>query len=168
MISGKRGKKMIWFILIAVLAVLDLTVKHGIEAMPDEKLPRDIPGTKGKAQIRKLHNDGFPLGVFRDYPELVRCLPLLVTSVLTARLSLLLPKKGKTFEKLGLALTIGGAVSNLFDRFYRRYVVDYLHVSAGPLKKIIFNLGDVLIALGAVVSLTASAVRAAARFVKKG
>lgn len=159
---------MIWFILIAVLAVIDLTVKHGIEAMEEKDFPREIPGTKGKAELRRLHNDGFPLGVFREFPELVRCLPLFVTSVLTARLSLLLPKKGRTLEKLGLALTIGGAVSNLFDRFYRRYVVDYIHVGIGPLKRIIFNLGDVLIALGGCVLLAASAARAAARFLKKG
>lgn len=159
---------MIWFLLIAVLAILDLTIKHGVEGMPDEEFPREIPGTKGKAELRKLHNDGFPLGVFREFPELVRCLPLLVTSLLTARLSLLLPKKGRTLEKLGLALTIGGAASNLFDRFFRRYVVDYIYVGIGPLKKIVFNLGDVLIALGGIVSITASAVRAAARFFRKG
>jgi signal peptidase II len=41
-------------------------------------------------------------------------------------------------------LVFGGAVSNLFDRIYRGYVVDYIHFSFGST----FNLADVLIVAG--------------------
>ena len=63
-------------------AVLDLVLKNGVEALPDRSFPRDVPGTGGKVQLRKLHNPGFPMGALKEKPELVRCLPLAVTSAL--------------------------------------------------------------------------------------
>ena len=47
---------------------------------------------------------------------------------------------------------IGGACSNLFDRFFRGYVVDYLYINKEPASKVIFNLGDVFIAGGTVLA----------------
>ncbi|MFR5731015.1 MAG: signal peptidase II [Clostridium sp.] len=38
---------------------------------------------------------------------------------------------------------LGGAVSNLYDRMIRHYVVDYFSIQCGKLKKVVFNLGDI-------------------------
>lgn len=56
--------------------------------------------------------------------------------------------EGKTVTKLGLALVIGGSLSNLYDRFVRRYVVDYFSFQFGVLKKVVFNLGDLFVFFG--------------------
>ena len=58
-------------------------------------------------------------------------------------------------EKAGVALMLGGAVSNTYDRVKRRYVVDYLAIRT-PHKKltdITFNLADLAIVGGALVML---------------
>ena len=143
-------------------AALDLVMKHGVESMPDSAFPRDIPGTGGKVQLRKLHNPGFPMGTLSGRPELVRGLPLAVVSVLTGRFLLLAQRPGKLAEKFGLAAVIGGGLSNLFDRIFRGFVVDYVHVKAGPLDRIIFNLGDVMIASGGALMAAAGFLRMAA------
>ena len=57
---------------------------------------------------------------------------------------------------------IGGAFSNLFDRFFRGYVVDYLYIDKEPVSKVIFNLGDVFIAAGTVLAGLSGLLRAAA------
>ena len=62
-------------------------------------------------------------------------------------------------RKLALATVIGGSLSNLYDRFVRRYVVDYFSVQIGPLKKVVFNLGDICVFLGSVVLILAELVR---------
>lgn len=153
----------------AAAAVLDLVLKNGVEALPDESFPRDVPGTGGKVQLRKLHNPGFPMGTLAGRPELVRGLPLAVVSVLTGRFLLLARERGKLPEKLGLAAVIGGGLSNLFDRFFRGFVVDYIHVKAGPLDRIIFNLGDAMIASGGALMAGTGFLRLAAGiFGKKG
>ena len=51
-------------------------------------------------------------------------------------------------NKLSLALVIGASLSNLYDRYVRGYVVDYFSLRFGPLKKVVFNLGDIFIFLG--------------------
>lgn len=50
---------------------------------------------------------------------------------------------------------LGGAFSNTYDRLVRKYVVDYVsfHVPLKGLKKVIFNIGDFCILIGALVSL---------------
>lgn len=148
-------------------AVLDLVMKHGVEALPDGSFPRDVPGTGGKVQLRKLHNPGFPMGTLAGRPELVRGLPLAVISLLTGRFLLLTREHGKVPEKFGIAAVIGGGLSNLFDRFFRGFVVDYIHVKAGPLDRIIFNLGDVMIAFGGALMAGTGFLRMAAGAFRK-
>ena len=46
-------------------------------------------------------------------------------------------------QKLGIAIILGGAISNLYDRVVRRYVVDYFSIQCGKLKGVVFNLGDI-------------------------
>ncbi len=141
-----------YLITMLLAALTDLILKSGIEEMPDQSFPRTVTGTREKLQIRKVHNAGFPMGVLKERPEVVRLLPLAASSALLMRFSLLLPRKGRILSKLGMSLTLGGSVSNLFDRFFRGYVVDYLFVDAKGLNKIVFNLGDLCIALGGALT----------------
>ncbi len=147
--------------------VTDLVLKHGVEALPEETFPRSVPGTGGKVRIQKLHNPGFPMGTLGSRPELVRGFPLFVVSLLSGRYLLLAQKKGRLPEKLGLAAVIGGGLSNLFDRFFRGYVVDYIHVKAGPLDRIIFNLGDAMIGAGGFLLAGAEFLRMTAGLIRR-
>ena len=78
-------------------------------------------------------------------------LPLAVISGLFGFLTALLPQKGKRVQKIGIAIILGGAISNLYDRLVRGYVVDYFSIEWDRLKKVVFNLGDMFVFLGSAV-----------------
>lgn len=140
---------MIFIGVIAALLILDLGLKKMIEEQDAEKFPREMEGTGGKIWLYQNHNQGFPFGFLKSKPQLVRNIPLVMTSALAGILVWLLPRKGNTAEKLALSLCIGGAASNLYDRLIRHYVVDYFSIQCKWLKKVVFNLGDIFILAGA-------------------
>ena len=72
----------------------------------------------------------------------------------------MLPKKGNLADKIALSVTLGGAVSNLYDRLVRDYVVDYFSIQCGRLKRVVFNLGDMFIFFGAGMMLVLELIRA--------
>ena len=140
---------MIPILLIVLIAAADLCIKEEIEARDDSEFPKELKGTKGWITLHKSHNTGFPFEVLKNRPDLVRMVPIVIISALGGVLGFLLPKKGYWTEKLVLILTLGGALSNLYDRLTRNYVVDYFSINAGRLKKVIFNLGYFFVFAGA-------------------
>ncbi len=138
---------------ILTIAGVDLCIKEEIEARDGSDFPRELEGSRGKLVLHKSHNAGFPFEVLNDRPELVRMVPLAVISGLAGILAFLMPRKGFPAEKLALVLALGGALSNLYDRMVRGYVVDYFSINVGKLKKVIFNLGDLCILAGTAIML---------------
>jgi signal peptidase II len=54
-------------------------------------------------------------------------------------------------QVIGLALLLGGGLGNLIDRLARDgAVTDFVRLSVGPISTGIFNVGDVVIAIGVV------------------
>lgn len=92
--------------------------------------------------------------------ELVRLVPLVLTSILAGCLMEMQREKGNWLQKTAISLVIGGSLSNLYDRYVRNYVVDYFSLQFGPLKKVVFNLGDIFILLGSGISTFTWPVRA--------
>lgn len=155
--TGQLGRYMA---LAAGVCALDQAVKHTIETEPADNFPRELPHTAGLVELRRVHNDGFAMGRLAEHPELVRMLPLTITSGLVGVLmALCAAVKGQRLRKLGLALVIGGGASNLLDRLRKGYVVDYLLVRAGALKKAVLNIGDIAIGVGGALYLAASVLR---------
>ena len=137
------------------IAALDLFIKDEIEREGAEEFPRDFPGTKGFIRIHKSYNPGFPFGFMKERPQLVKGIPLAVTSAAAGALAALFTKKGCVAQKIGLSMVLGGAISNLYDRLVKGYVVDYFSIEFKRLKNVIFNLGDIFVFLGSLVFLAA-------------
>lgn len=150
---------MIYGWIIGGLAALDLGIKSVVENQEDDTFPRELPSSKGLIKLHKNHNAGFPFGFMKERPELVKGIPIMVVSALAGALCALLQDKGKTAQKAGIAMVIGGALSNLYDRVVRGYVVDYFTIEKEPLKKVVFNLGDMFVFLGSAVIVLEQAVR---------
>ena len=140
-------------LLIAAVVLMDLGIKDTIEKADASEFPKELERTKGMIVLHKNHNDGLPFGTLREKKELVKQTPLTVFSAACGAFAWLLPRKGYGTEKLGLALVIGGGFSNLYDRMKRGYVVDYFSIQWKKLKKVVFNLGDICIFLGAFMML---------------
>ena len=153
-----------YYRLIACLTALDLIGKSAIEGLPDSSFPREMPDGKPVLLLKKFQNRGLPLGFLEKRREVVKYGPLLVESLVL----LLLPKRGRRIEKTALALVLAGGGSNLFDRFFRGYVVDYFSFTPKKLRHLVFNLGDLYIAAGMTVLSATELVRGLRRIGIKG
>lgn len=142
---------MIFIGLIVLLAALDLCIKNAIEEQEEGAFPKTLEWLGGRIVLYKNHNPGFSFGFLKNRPELVEMIPLGVASFVGGMLTCLLQKKGQLAHKMAFSLVLGGAISNLYDRLRRGYVVDYFSPQIGKLKKVVFNLGDLFIFLGAAI-----------------
>lgn len=150
---------MIFIGIIALLAALDLLIKKIIEEQKEMEFPKELHGSGGKILLYQNHNSGFSFGFLKKHPKLVQMIPLAAASFLSGMLAGQLQHKGRIADKIGLSILLGGAVSNLYDRLVRHYVVDYFSIQCKKLKKVVFNLGDLFIFLGAGILLVVEIMR---------
>lgn len=131
---------------------LEFGIKNHIEKTKTEGVDELKAG--GSVIIRKHHNKGAFLNAGQDRPGIVMALSVLLTMLLTVFYIITLGNGGKGMLKWGLTLLLGGAYSNTYDRLTRKYVVDYLsfNIPWKWLRRIIFNLGDFCIMIGALIS----------------
>ena len=143
---------MIFLFLIAAVVLLDLGLKDTIDEMDQEQFPKELEGSRGWILLYRNHNEGFPFGALKEKKELVKMIPLAVVSA-AGILCWMLPRKGQIVEKIGLSMVIGGGLSNLYDRLFRGYVVDYFSIQWKKLKDVVFNLGDIFVFAGSLILL---------------
>ena len=143
---------MTFLVLVGFLVLADLALKAEIESRDGSEFPKELD-EKGLIVLHKSHNAGLPFGLLKRCQETVRMVPVITASAVGGILFWLLQRKGHTAEKLGFSLTLAGALSNIYDRLTRHYVVDYFSINWGKLKKVIFNLGDIFIFLGGAILL---------------
>lgn len=150
---------MIFVAIIGAIALLDLTLKWWVDKQDETKFPRPLPYTKEKIWLYHNHNAGFPFGFLKKHGEIVRLVPLVIISALAGILGYLIPRKNHLGEKVALTVLLGGAMSNLYDRFVRGHVIDYFSLRLGVLKKVVFNLGDICVFLGSGILLLLEAIK---------
>lgn len=93
-------------------------------------------------------NTGISYGLLDSLPVWALGVVMLVAIV---ALALWWLKADSTLIRLGLALCIGGALSNALDRFLYGAVADFFYFHIGQQGFYIFNLADVTITLGVVL-----------------
>jgi signal peptidase II len=93
-------------------------------------------------------NTGISYGLFSALP--VYAIGLLIAAAL-AGLAVWWWHADSALVRAGLALAIGGALSNAVDRFEYGAVADFFHFHLGQNSFYIFNLADVAITLGVVL-----------------
>lgn len=150
---------MIVILAAVVLFAIDYVCKYLVDKKIKEN--EEISIFKDKLILRKCYNHGLALNTLADKPKLVL---FLSSTALGMFLSMYLPeifKKKNLFVKIGSALVLGGAMSNLFEHFRKGIVVDYLSFNSSKekVRSIVFNLADVFIALGGVILVAAELCR---------
>lgn len=141
----------------------DSWIKHQIDK--DDFIGRK-PLADGKIIVKRYHNRGAMLNLGDQNQYLVALLSLVFSAFVTGIFAAMLGRKGKGVLKTGLALILGGAYSNTYDRLRRKYVVDYFSIHLMDADKcvsrfvrklndrfsgIVFNLGDFGIIIGAML-----------------
>lgn len=144
---------MLWFLIATGVCLVDLGIKRYIDS--HKKVNCHEPVVGGHIIITRYHNPGAMLGWMEDKPRILLGITLFSIGVLTAGLMGALRGKRSPLIMLGLALLLGGAASNAYDRIVRQQVTDYFRISIGSkrLERIIFNLGDMAIFLGGLLAL---------------
>lgn len=104
----------------------------------------------GKISIEKSYNPGFLLNHFEKQPKWVLSISSAVFGILFYLYLAAMGKKHRKIKRFGLALSLGGAASNLYDRIHKDRVTDYAVIKG--MKGIIVNLGDIFIFLGSVIA----------------
>lgn len=145
-----------YLLLTAGVFLLDFVVKRHME----QRLKCGEPHLKLKGRIilEKYYNKGAALNFLSHSPKKMTAIHTAVMLVVAAGYYFLLRIPGKSLGKTGMALLMGGGLNNLYDRYTKGYVVDYFRIYAGPkrLRRIIFNISDFCIFIGAVLSAAGS------------
>lgn len=147
--------KLIWIQLALGLFQADLAVKHEMDKEDGEDAAsgreRELCG--GAVRIRRLRNYGMAGGRFAGHmPAIIKVSTVTTLGCAGAFLCTLL-RKGHELQKVGFALLTGGALSNLYDRCRKGYVVDYVSFRTPfpRLNRLVFNLSDFFILAGALL-----------------
>lgn len=138
--------------LFSTLLGTDILLKQTIEEKMKPGERRELPG--GKIILRKVHNRGFIFSSLEEHTALVKGGSLFAGLVVVLSDVWIWLRGGRFLEKLGMTLFSAGAASNVFDRFVRGYVVDYIAVDTKNkrLAGITANLGDIYLALGMILT----------------
>ena len=156
----KMGTEMMTGILcIGIISLIffgELRLKNEIEENLEEKEERFL--CKGNVRIHKFHNRGAALGYGHKRPKVIVILTILMTVFATGVFLFSLGQKGNHLFRIGMAVLLGGAFSNAYDRLCRKYVVDYVSFPLGSrrFRKVVFNISDFCIMIGAVMAVLGS------------
>jgi signal peptidase II len=140
------------FLIALFVIVLDRLAKLVVE----RKIPLHdgIQIIPGFFRLTHLENRGAAFGLFADSPSPWKIGALVLFSVIAlVVVSALLWKNSHTISitGIGLALILGGAVGNLWDRLTAGHVTDFLLFYVGRYQWPAFNVADSAIVVGATL-----------------
>lgn len=150
----KHGLRWIHLIIAIAAILLDRITKIIIEqTLPTTDSITVIPGF---FSITHVHNRGAAFGLFSESTSEWRTVLLIGFSAIAMFVVAYLLWKSEhvmTSTGVGLALILGGAVGNLWDRIVSGEVTDFLHFYIGHYVWPDFNIADSCIVIGAVLLL---------------
>ncbi len=138
-----------WLWLTTLVVVLDLVSKNIASSMLEYGVSVPVlPVFK----LTLLHNPGAAFSFLADQSGwqlwFFAVLAVLVSGILIRWLATL---RDDTWLAVAIALVLGGALGNLYDRVTLGYVVDFLHFHWQEHHFPAFNLADSAISVGAVM-----------------
>jgi signal peptidase II len=149
-ISAARDRRPILLLITALVILFDRLSKNWIV---DRIRPGyDIPIIPGVFRLSHVLNTGAAFSLLENLPPNNVRLGLIAFSVIAAIIVFaLLWRTGRTFtlSSVALALILGGALGNLYDRIRFHHVVDFLAVKIVHYNWPDFNVADSCIVIGA-------------------
>jgi len=99
--------------------------------------------------LTHIHNFGISFGLFSGLisPWVLVILGLLVVIFIFY----LMRSASDTLEELGLLIIISGAISNIIDRIYNGYVIDFIYFHYKDFYWPAFNFADIYITIGIIM-----------------
>ncbi len=144
--NGPVKSAMPWFVLSAIVIVLDLYTKHLIQQafVYGEHVP-----VTGFFDLVRYHNTGAAFSFLANAGGWQHGFFTAVSTLASVVMVYLLVKHSqKTLFCVGIALVLGGALGNLYDRLTLGYVVDFLLFYYEQWAWPAFNVADSAICVG--------------------
>jgi signal peptidase II len=150
--SDRRG---LLFLISLLIIVADRVTKWLVSARVE--LGDNIPVIPHVFAISHVENEGAAFSLFNNSgsPERVRWTLLAFSLIAAIVVLFFLFKLGRKFSSstLALALILGGALGNAYDRFRFGYVIDFLEVHIVHYHWPDFNIADSAIVVGGMLLL---------------
>jgi signal peptidase II len=138
-----------YLLLVAATLVLDRGTKVLIRRRID--LNESISVIDGLFDITYVRNTGVAFGIFSSISSPAKSVLLSVFTACAAAVVITYSVRspaGNRLLQIALALILGGALGNLYDRLAYGYVVDFLEFYAGSYHWPAFNIADSAISVG--------------------
>ena len=146
--AGNNMLKWLWLSLIII--ILDQLTKSWASSALDYATPVAI---MPMFNLTLLHNTGAAFSFLSEAGGWQRWFFALIAIVISVALLIWLKmlKPNQTLLAVGLALLLGGALGNLWDRLLFGYVVDFIDIYYGNAHWPAFNIADSAISIGAAL-----------------
>lgn len=145
---------MLYILIVIGIILLESKIKKHIDENRNLGDREEI--LTGRIILKKEYNRGMFLNFMEDSAEKVKVVSGVVLGTLILLFLIFLPKKNKKLFKLGLSISLGGAISNTADRMIKGHVVDYFSFNCTGLKHVVFNLADMFILFGSLLMTVSS------------
>ena len=139
----KKDTGLYWFLFAVVVFVIDIASKFWIL---NHFFLYESVNLLPFFSITYVHNIGAAFSIFEGQRWMLAAVAFVVSVVIIYMLYR--NNRQQKLENISLALILGGALGNLFDRLYHGFVVDFLDVNFGDWHYPTFNIADCAICLG--------------------
>ena len=153
--AASKDRRGLVLAISAFVVILDRITKHIVaQQLPNGQTYTVIPGV---FRISDVHNTGAAFSMFAENASPVTVRNILIAFSVVAVIVLfgMLWRIGRhlTVTSVALALILGGAFGNLYDRVRYHYVIDFLEVHILHYHWPDFNVADSCICIGACLLL---------------
>lgn len=159
MISGLFTRyRLIGLALAAAIYIIDQAIKYYVRVTIDlRNQPDGVYGLLSIFDLRWTENRGVSLGMLEATSMEMRWALVLGTAVVALIVLIWMMRERLLGDILALALILGGAMGNIYDRYTWGYVIDYADLHFGDFRPfLIFNVADACITIGVVIILVRS------------
>ncbi len=153
-----RSRLRVFTLLLLLVGTVgcDRVTKHiAIGALSESPVRTFLHGT---VRFEYAENAGGFLSLGADWPVFARTAVFTFGNVVLLAVLIVIAARDRwtPAHLAGVTLFVAGGASNLFDRFTRGSVVDFMNLGLGSFRTGIFNVADVAIMLG--LALTAAEI----------
>jgi signal peptidase II len=143
--AGSGGVSMIWALIIIGGFILDRLTKIWVL---DSLVNKPITVIDNFFYLRHLENEGAAFSIFQGKTIFLIFMVTLVALILVYALI----KYKNKFLRTTLAIILGGALGNLYDRIFNGgSVIDFLEFHFGSYVFPTFNIADTLVVVGTIM-----------------
>lgn len=138
---------MIFIIIVIIVFLIDQFSKYIINKKIKEGENKEL--IEDKLYITNIKNPGAMMGFLKNN-RLVLLLVSGISIIILIKVFFdILKESNSNILKLGISLALGGGLGNIYDRFVKKEVTDFIYIKYKKLP--VFNIADLTIASGFIL-----------------